>query len=220
MAFRLMRYAIAAMQRHLDKGDTQLPLVIPLLFYHGRVSPWPYPMCWLAGFADPDVARRIYGDDFPLIDITTTPDDEIMRHRRVAMLELLQKHIRQRDMMDLHEQLVSLLALGYTSRRQLKTLLHYLLQAGNAADPVAFLRHLAQSVPRRSHKETLMNIAQFLEQRGHQQGLKQGLQQGLEQGEQQTAERIARAMLANGLDLSLVAKLTGLAPECLARLQH
>ena len=219
MAFRLMRYAIAAMQRHLDKGDTQLPLVIPLLFYHGRVSPWPYPMCWLAGFADPDVARRIYGDDFPLIDITT-PDDEIMRHRRVAMLELLQKHIRQRDMMDLHEQLVSLLALGYTSRRQLKTLLHYLLQAGNAADPVAFLRHLAQSVPRRSHKETLMNIAQFLEQRGHQQGLKQGLQQGLEQGEQQTAERIARAMLANGLDLSLVAKLTGLVPECLARLQH
>ena len=185
-------------------------------------------MCWLAGFADPDIARRIYGEDFPLIDITSTPDDEIMRHRRVAMLELLQKHIRQRDMMDLHEQLVSLLALGYTSRRQLKTLLHYLLQAGNAADPVAFLRHLAQNVPRRPHKETLMNIAQFLEQRGHQQGLKQGLeqgleqglQQGIEQGEQQTAERIARAMLANGLDLSLVAKLTGLAPERLARLPH
>ena len=67
MAFRLMRYAIAAMQRHLDKGHTQLPLVIPLLFYHGRVSPWPYPMCWLAGFADPDIARRIYGEDFPLL---------------------------------------------------------------------------------------------------------------------------------------------------------
>lgn len=65
-----------------------------------------------------------------------------------------------------------------------------------------------------------MNIAQFLEQRGHQQGLKQGIEQGIEQGEQQTAERIARAMLANGLDLSLVAELTGLAPECLARLQH
>jgi hypothetical protein len=55
-----------------------------------------------------------------------------------------------------------------------------------------------------------MNIAQFLEQRGHQQGLEQGLQQGLEQGEQLAAQRIARAMLENGLDLSLVAKLTGL----------
>lgn len=132
------------------------------------------------------------------------------------MLELLQKHIRQRDMMELQEQLASLLALGYTSRRQLRTLLHYLLQAGNAADPVAFLRNLAQNVPRRLHKETLMNIAQFLEQRGHQQGL----QQGLEQGEQLAAQRIAKAMLENGLDLALVAKLTGLAPERLALLAH
>lgn len=216
MAFRLMRYAIAAMQRHLDKGHTQLPLVIPLLFYHGQVSPWPYPMCWLEGFAHPQTARQVYNQDFHLIDITVLPDDTIMQHRRVAMLELLQKHIRQRDMMELQEQLASLLALGYTSRRQLRTLLHYLLQAGNAADPVAFLRNLAQNVPRRLHKDTLMNIAQFLEQRGHQQGL----QEGLEQGEQLAAQRIAKAMLENGLDLALVAKLTGLAPERLALLAH
>ncbi|MCZ4151080.1 hypothetical protein BZG21_42605, partial [Escherichia coli] len=39
MAFRLMRYAIAAMQRHLDAGHDRLPLVIPVLFYHGLVSP-------------------------------------------------------------------------------------------------------------------------------------------------------------------------------------
>ncbi|MFO5833661.1 Rpn family recombination-promoting nuclease/putative transposase [Klebsiella pneumoniae] len=228
MAFRLMRYAIAAMQRHLDGGHTKLPLVVPMLFYHGATTPYPWSLNWLDCFADPQLASELYISPFPLVDVTVIPDDEIVRHRRVALLELIQKHIRQRDLMDLHEQLVRLLALGYTSRRQLKTLLHYLLQAGNAADPVAFLRHLAQNVPRRPHKETLMNIAQFLEQRGHQQGLKQGLEQGLqqgieqgiEQGEQQTAERIARAMLANGLDLSLVAELTGLAPECLARLQH
>ncbi|STV60232.1 transposase [Klebsiella pneumoniae subsp. ozaenae] len=30
-----MRYAIAAMQRHLDGGHTKLPLVVPMLFYHG-----------------------------------------------------------------------------------------------------------------------------------------------------------------------------------------
>lgn len=32
MAFRLMRYAIAAMQRHLDAGHKALPLVVPILF--------------------------------------------------------------------------------------------------------------------------------------------------------------------------------------------
>lgn len=36
MAFRLMRYAVAAMQRHLDAEHKTLPLVIPLLFCHGR----------------------------------------------------------------------------------------------------------------------------------------------------------------------------------------
>jgi predicted transposase/invertase (TIGR01784 family) len=43
MAFRLMRYAIAAMQRHLDAGHKTLPLVVPMLFYHGATSPYPFP---------------------------------------------------------------------------------------------------------------------------------------------------------------------------------
>ncbi len=39
MTFRLLRYALAAMQRHLDAGHDTLPLVVPILFYHGKVSP-------------------------------------------------------------------------------------------------------------------------------------------------------------------------------------
>lgn len=36
MAFRLIRYAVAAMQRHLEAGHKKLPLVIPVLFYTGK----------------------------------------------------------------------------------------------------------------------------------------------------------------------------------------
>lgn len=42
MAFRLMRYATAAMQRHLDAGHKTLPLVIPMLFYHGAKARIPF----------------------------------------------------------------------------------------------------------------------------------------------------------------------------------
>lgn len=98
------------------------------------------------------------------------------------MLELLQKHIRQRDLMDISEQLVRILSLGYTTRRQFKTLLNYMLQAGNAADPVAFLRKLAQKTPLKPHKETLMNIAHFLEERGRKEGILQGMKAGIEKG--------------------------------------
>lgn len=39
MAFRLMRYATAAMQRHLDKGYDRVPLVVPLLFIMAKPRP-------------------------------------------------------------------------------------------------------------------------------------------------------------------------------------
>jgi predicted transposase/invertase (TIGR01784 family) len=93
---------------------------------------------------------------------------------------------------------------------------------------VAFLRQLAQSVPLQPHKEALMNIAQFLEDRGRQEGMQQGRQQGLEagiekgrqEGEQKAAERIALAMIDCGLELPLVAELTGLSLQRLAQLKH
>lgn len=220
MAFRLMRYAIAAMQRHLDKGHRELPLVIPLLFYHGRASPYPWSLRWLDDFQVPEEAESLYTRAFPLIDITCLPDESIMQHRGVAMLELLQKHVRQRDMLELHEQLVRLLALGYTSNAQLKTLLNYLLQAGHTADPVAFLQALAHRTQDHQHKETLMNIAQFLREEGMAQGLSQGLSQGRAEGIEQEALRIAKVMLENGLQPERVAQLTGLAPEIVEQARH
>ena len=53
MAFRLMRYTLAAMQRHLDAGHNTLPLVVPILFYHGTVSPWPHTLNWLQLYLNP-----------------------------------------------------------------------------------------------------------------------------------------------------------------------
>ncbi len=38
MAFRMLRYAIATMQRHLEAGHDYLPLVIPILFYQESVA--------------------------------------------------------------------------------------------------------------------------------------------------------------------------------------
>ncbi|MBU9834765.1 Rpn family recombination-promoting nuclease/putative transposase [Rahnella sp. L72c] len=212
MAFRLMRYAIAAMQRHLDAGHKTLPLVIPVLFYQGKVSPYPYSMSWLDEFETPEYARTLYGENFPLVDITIIPDDEIMQHRRMAILELLQKHIRQRDLTELLDQLTTLLLGGNTTQEQLISVINYMLQAGESRDPAALINTLASRVPQ--HEETLMTIAEQLrlegEQRGIQKGLQLGEQKGREEGEREAALKIARTMLASGLDRAMVMKMTGL----------
>ena len=219
MAFRLMRYALAAMQRHLDAGHKTLPLVVPMLFYHGATSPYPFSLNWLDEFADPQMARTLYACPFPLVDVTVMPDDEIVQHRRVALLELMQKHIRQRDLSGITESLATLVMLGYTNRRQLRVLFHYMLQYGNSADPSVFLRRLARRLPH--YEERLMSIAQKLKQEGRQEGRQEGIQEGrqegrlegLQEGSRREALRIAGSMLQNGLDTETVQRITGLSAD-------
>ncbi len=222
MAFRLMRYAIAVMQRHLDAGHKKLPLVIPLLFYHGTASPYPYSLCWLDKFDDPEAARQLYATAFPLVDITVMPDDEIMQHRRIALLELIQKHIRKRDLMGLVEKLAVLLVKGDANDNQLKALFNYMIQAGDTARFRAFMHEVARRLPQ--HKERLMTIAERLRQEGHmnglQEGLRQGIQEGLQQGKREEALRIAATMLADGIDRLTILRVTGLSAEELMAKRH
>ncbi|MCL1435772.1 Rpn family recombination-promoting nuclease/putative transposase [Enterobacter hormaechei] len=210
MAFRLMRYAIAAMQRHLDAGHKTLPLVVPMLFYHGATTPYPWSLNWLDCFADPQLASELYISPFPLVDVTVIPDDEIVRHRRVALLELIQKHIRQRDLMGIVEQLTTILLSGDANDRQLKTLFNYLLQTGNARRFGRFIHEVAQRVP--LHRERLMTIAERLQEVGRRKGKREG--------QHAEALRIAQRMLADGIARETVVKITGLTADEIAALAH
>lgn len=226
MAFRLMRYAIAVMQRHLEAGHKTLPLVIPILFYHGRESPYPYSMNWLDNFTDPVLATRIYSQNFPLVDITVIPDDEIMRHRSMAALTLIQKHIRQRDLTRFLDKLAGLLTRNHISGQQVIALVNYMLQAGEAQDARTLLYEMAQRAPQ--YGDELMTLAEQLKQEGRiegiqqgmQQGMQQGLQQGIQTGERETSRKIARAMLEKGIPAADIIEMTGVSAEELPSLQH
>lgn len=229
MAFRLLRYAVAAMQRHLDAGHKKLPLVIPVLFYSGKRSPYPYSTNWLQAFDNPALAGRLYGTAFPLVDVTVIADDDIMNHRSMAALTLLQKHIHQRDLAGRLERLATILLTGYLSGQQLVSLINYLIRTGETSDAEAFIRKLAQRVPQ--HEGKLMTIAQQLELKGIKKGIEQGIEQGIEKGiqlgerrgikkgEREATLRIARAMLQNGIDRDTVAEMTGLSADELAKIR-
>lgn len=145
-------------------GHKQLPLVIPMLFYVGQRSPYPYAMNWFANFECPDRARKLYSSDFPLIDVTVIPDEEIMQHRRVAAITLLQKHIRQRNFNELLEQMVTLIRSEYVERQQLTTLVNYIVQTGESQNGSAVINSLIARVP--EYKETFMIIGDHLRQEG------------------------------------------------------
>lgn len=146
------------------------------------------------------------------------PDNHILRHQRMAMLELLQKHIRQRDLAELQPMLITLLAQGYLTENQINTLISYMLQAGTTEKPGPLIRELAKQSPR--HKELLMTIAEWLEEKGRKKGRKEGRQEGLQEGRREISRSIALKMLACGLDPKMVMELTGLSQEELSSLSH
>ncbi|EPC0969865.1 Rpn family recombination-promoting nuclease/putative transposase [Enterobacter hormaechei] len=214
MAFRLIRYAVAAMQRHLEAGHKKLPLVIPVLFYTGKRSPYPYSTRWLDEFDDPTLAGKLYSSDFPLVDVTVIPDDEIADHRSMAALTLLQKHIHQRDLAELVDRLAPVLLAGYLSSSQVISLVHYIVQAGETSDAEAFVRELAQRVPQ--HGDALMTIAQQLEEKGIQKGIQLGRQEGRNEGKLE----VARSLLKMGMSRESVLEATGLTEDDLALIHH
>jgi len=138
-------------------------------------------MNWMDAFSDGKSARQLYCGSFPLGDLTAISDDEIIRHRRVATLELVQKHIHQRDMAELEPLLVMLLQLNYTTPGQLEALFSYMLMVGDTENPDAFISSLALRLPQ--HEEVPMTIAQKLQDKARKEGLEKGRQEGILLGE-------------------------------------
>ncbi|EBT1027424.1 Rpn family recombination-promoting nuclease/putative transposase [Salmonella enterica] len=207
MPFRMLRYSVAAMQRHLEQHKT-LPLVIPVLFYHGERSPYPYSMNWLGCFENPALAAKIYTKPFPLVDITVVDDNEIMNHRRMAALTLLMKHIRQRDMLMCLDNLVRALQ-DIQDEEQITVLFNYLLN-GSEYVTVEFLQTLAQRLPQ--HEDSIMTLAERLKQ--------EGIQQGIQKGRMEEKQDIARQLQKTGMPSAQICQITGLSEAELKKIIH
>ncbi len=119
------------------------------------------------------------------------------------------------------EHLTAILLNGYANDRQLKTLFNYLIHSGKALRLGKFIREVAQRVPQ--HKEKLMTIAERLREVGRRQGKREGLEkgrlEGVEEGQRAEALRIAQTMLAEGMALETVLRITGL-PEAALAVRH
>ena len=135
-----------------------------------------------------------------------------MEHRSMAALTLLQKHIYQRDLIELIDKLGRVLRADYNTGQQVISLVNYIIQVGESADADAFLRELAQRVPQ--HGDKLMTIAQQLEQKG----IEKGMEKGMEKGRINEALKIARNLLQRGISHDVILEVTGLSERELKQL--
>jgi len=60
MSFRILKYQIAIMDQHLlqHKEETTLPIVFPILFYHGKEGNYPHSLNLLDLFKDKSLVEQ------------------------------------------------------------------------------------------------------------------------------------------------------------------
>ena len=213
MGFRLMHYAMSAIAHHLKKSpaDKTLPLVVPFLFYQGSVCPYPYSMNWLDGFADPALAQQLYTRSFPLVDLSVLSDEEILTHKGVALLELVQKHIRTRDgLMAVLPIIAQIINSQHNTVDQVRSVIEYIAYQGYILDESRFFSQLIALSP--EYKTMLTTIAEQLEQKG--------IEVGIEKGRTEALIAMTRSLLQQGVDLNIIMQCTGLTREKIESLKH
>ena len=224
MPLRMLRYKVAALKKYAEKHPNgPLPVIIPIMLYTGKDSPYPYSINFYDCFADPELARETFLN-INLIDLSITADDEIKKHGQVAFLEIVAKHIRDRDIFNLANDLAELLENYYITGELWSHLINYVINSGESENYKEFLNIIIEKTTQ--HKEETMTIAEQLklegEHRGYQKGIHAGIEQGkLEgklEGEHEAKLVVANNMLSEGADINFVKKVTGLADQDISKL--
>lgn len=78
-------------------------------------------------FSNPDLVKKTFLY-VKLLDISVIPDEEIKTHGHVGLLELVSKHIRDRDILKLAYEIVDLLKDHHLARELYKNMLNYLVK--------------------------------------------------------------------------------------------
>lgn len=218
MGWRMMHYSFLAMNQHLQQGHHDLPLVVPVLFYHGKVTPYPYAKPWTHCFPWPEIASNLYSQPFPLVDITVIDDNELVNHRKVAVMELAMKH---RDLRDNIEKVTQLLAeamnQNYHHSDDIITIFNYLFITMDSPHFEIVVNQLIDQIE--NNQEAIMNIAQRLKNQGIQEGIDIGVNRGIDIGANKKQHEVALKGLQLGTRIELICQLTGLTHQEVLNLQ-
>jgi len=205
LPFRLLGYVVRIIeqyqkqQKNKKQALDKLPLVFPLIFYTGS-SAYTYPLNTPALFDEPALARAMLVEDCRLIDLKAVDDSLLLSHRWTGLLELFMKHAKTRDAFNLLQDTLALIKglLEVDANNYVASMLKYLISEGEVADVDDFMMllrgHVIEPFPKMG--DTVMTIAEQLEQKGMQKGIQQGREEGAQENIEQVVLRMHRAKLS------------------------
>jgi len=215
MALRMLRYVVRLVEywRQEHPESEQLPVILPLVMYHGEDGAWTAArrvedLFALPGEGEEEQERwRALVPRFKyLLDDLTAERAEALLARPgpplVRLAWLLLRYGRSEELARKLREWVALFAQVLEEQEgneHLKTVLHYLLWIGDEAVHEATGRVLDSVVDARRAEELMRSYGEELMERGRQQGFTRGRETGREEGLLRgRAEAVLRLLTGRG----------------------
>ena len=221
MPLKLLHYQIVIMENYLllNPKATHLPIVFPIVFYNGTRKPYPFSLNILDLFHDKKLGLRTLIEPAHLIDISQISDEDLKKHQIIGLLEWSQKHIRDRNLYLVVEDLIELINnltkdLDFSENLLLyiKCILYYIVRTANIEQLDEFIEKL--------HTIKLVGgVMGTLANKWLKEGEARGEARGEVIGILKNKKEIAIAMLKDGMDINVISKFTKLSTNEIQEIQ-
>ncbi len=216
MPLRILEYSCEVMREHEKSHKNELPLVYPVVIYHGR-EPYHYPTDILDMIKAPEaLVRDFFPGNFQLINLSEIEDEALKLDRWLASMALSLKHVFDRDVIAAFGDIVNNAADVYIQGEQqlCAIVVEYILDNADtrATDQIA---GIIESIDFKPFKENVMTIAERLKILARAEGEARGEAKG----KAEAKAEFACNLLNEGCAPLFIQKVTGLSFQEITALQ-
>jgi len=220
MPLRMMKYIIEILSRHV-KPNKPLPLVAPLIFFNGRQK-YNVPRSLADMFEDPAMAQKLLLGEYPVIELAKISDEELKNSGLSFIMQFAMKHYYDQEILRALEQMLSFVRYFPGLQDKLRLFIEDYLCYNFSNIKEENLDNVKRLINDNLTEAMGEQIMGSLAEKWHndvQQSKQQGMQQGMQQGAYSRNVTIAKNMLKEGLDVSLISKVTNLSVQEILKLK-
>ena len=227
LPLQLQLYIIEGMMMYHKQNpdEEKVPLIYGLVLYHGK-QPYTFSLDIKSLLNGSDeLIHKCFNKPPQLLDLTQIDNEILKSHVWSGALLLSLKNIFERDFLSFMKKHLTkifhqLLAAG--GEPLVRNMLEYYVYKGNITNSEQFSNYIAQQISKEIGKDMTTLAEQWLSEGmeiGIEKGVQQGLEKGVQQGMEKSAHRIAKNLLAQGLNPASIAQVTELPVSVILALQ-
>ncbi len=209
IALRLWQYVLQLCQKHRKDKD-KLPLICPIVIYANE-EPYNAPKSFWELFEKPEQAKILMGNSYLLVDLQQQTNDEIVKKKHLGMMEYMLKYIHQRDMLKFWDEFLSQFKTVIVIDKELGYIyLQSFLWYTDTKISEEKQQELEQIIAKHLSLEEKEDIMRTIAQKYIDEGIQHGIIQGIKKGKAEAIKSVAKKMLSEGCNISLISTVTGL----------